>query len=195
MFLPGAMHEEITTQHDTPHHRETVHRLSRISLFGFIMTFIIARAVVFLIMSHAVPNMYFFMNGTHVHHLNYGIFALAVVAGYSVMRRPTGGKAELTALLYGFAMALTFDEFGMWLHLGGSYWQRVSVDAVVVIGALLALLAFARSIRKFEARHFWGFLALAIALIFFVVVLYTAGAKLGDVMGPTLQQLEASSSP
>ncbi|HTB85961.1 MAG TPA: hypothetical protein VK742_20115 [Candidatus Sulfotelmatobacter sp.] len=189
------MNEEISNHPDTPHHRETVHRLARISLFGFIMTFVSARILVFLIMSGSIPNMYFFMHGTHVHHLNYGIFALAVVAGYSVMCRPTGGKAEITALLYGFAMALTFDEFGMWLHLGGSYWQRVSVDAVIVIAALLGLLAFARSIRKFEARHFWGFLALAIALIGFVCVLYSAGNKLGDVMGPTLQDLEASSSP
>jgi hypothetical protein len=30
-------------------------------------------------------------------------------------------------------MALTFDEFGMWLHLGGSYWQRASFDAVIVL--------------------------------------------------------------
>jgi hypothetical protein len=189
------MNVEASDHHDVPHHRETVHRLARISLFGFIITFVIARAVVFLIMSHSIPNMYFFMNGTHVHHLNYGIFALATVAGYSVMRRPTGRAAELTALLYGFAMALTFDEFGMWLHLGGSYWQRVSVDAVIVISALLGLLAFARTIRKYEARHFWGFLALGIALAGFVVVLYSAGNKLGDVMGPTLQELEASSSP
>jgi len=53
------------------------------------------------------------------HHLNYGIFLLAAVGGYSVFRRPIGRAAEITALLYGVAMGLTFDEFGMWLHLGG----------------------------------------------------------------------------
>ena len=36
-----------------------------------------------------------------------------------------------TAALMMLAMALTFDEFGMWLHLGGSYWQRASFDAVI----------------------------------------------------------------
>ena len=45
----------------------------------------------------------------------------------------------------GVAMGLTFDEFGMWLHLGGSYWQRASVDAVIVVTALFGLVAFARS--------------------------------------------------
>src|ERR1700676_1997171 len=123
-----------------PHHRETAHRLARLALFGFILTFITARATVFLIMSHSVPNMYLFMGSTHVHHLNYGIFVLSAVAGYSVFRRPTDRAAERAAILYGFAMALTFDEFGMWLHLGGSYWQRVSVDAVIVVAAFLAFI-------------------------------------------------------
>ena len=183
------------TPHDAPHHRETAHRLARISLFGFIMTFLAARALVFLIMSHEIPNMYFFLRGTHVHHLNYGIFVLSAVAGYSVLRRPTGRSAEITALLYGFAMALTFDEFGMWLHLGGSYWQRVSVDAVIVVAAVLALVAFARKIKRFESHHLWSFIALTLVLAVFGIVLYTAGCKLGDVMGPKLQELEMSSSP
>jgi hypothetical protein len=184
-----------SNHNDAPHHRETAHRLAGISLFGFLMTFLVARALVFLIMSHAIPNMYFFLRGTHVHHLNYGIFVLSAVAGYSVLRRPTGRAAEITALLYGFAMALTFDEFGMWLHLGGSYWQRVSVDAVIVVAAVLALVAFARKIKRFESHHLWSFLALTLMLLAFGVVLYTAGNKLGDVMGPKLQELEISSSP
>jgi len=39
----------------------------------------------------------------------------------------------LAALVYGVGLALTFDEFGMWVHLGGPYWQRASFDAVVLI--------------------------------------------------------------
>jgi len=109
--------------------RETAHRLARLALFGFLITFILARVFVILIMSKAMPNLYFFMHGTHVHHLNYGIFLLSVVAGYSVFRRPLGRAAEITALMYGVAMALTFDEFGMWLHLAaatgsGPAWMR-----------------------------------------------------------------------
>jgi hypothetical protein len=177
------------------HLRATAHRLARRALFSFILTFLIARAVVFLIMSHRIPNLYFFLQGTHVHHLNYGIFLLAIAGGYSVFRRPVGRAAELTALAYGFAMALTFDEFGMWLHLGGSYWQRASVDAVIVVAALFGLVAFARSIERFESRHFWSFLVLLLALVGFGTVLYTAGNHIGRVMGPTLIELERSSSP
>jgi len=92
-------------------------------------------------------------------------------------------------------MGLTFDEFGMWLHLGGSYWQRASVDAVIVVAALFGLVAFARSLKRFEARHFWASIILLAVLTGFGIVLYSAGNRLGDVMGPTLHDLEAASSP
>jgi FtsH-binding integral membrane protein len=175
--------------------RETAHKLARYALFGFLVTFILARIFVFLIMAGEMPNLYFFMHGTHVHHLNYGIFLLASVCGYSVFRRPTGRAAEITALLYGVSMGLTFDEFGMWLHLGGSYWQRASVDAVIVVSALFGLVAFARTLKKFEQRHFWSFLILALVVLGFSVVIYTTGNRIGDEMGPTLQELESASSP
>jgi hypothetical protein len=176
-------------------HRETAHRLARRALFGFILTFLIARADVFLIMSHQIPNGYLFLGQTHVHHLNYGIFLLAAVAGFSIFRRPAGRAAEITALLYGFAMALTFDEFGMWLHLGGSYWQRASVDAVIVVAAVMGLVAFARTIKRFESRHAWAFVALALLLGLFAFALFSAGNKIGALVGPELEQLEISSSP
>src|ERR1019366_4499281 len=175
--------------------RETAHKLARRALFSFIVTFVLSRVFVFLIMSKEMPNLYFFLQGTHVHHLNYGIFLMAAVCGYSVFRRPTGRAAEITALLYGVAMGLTFDEFGMWLHLGGSYWQRASVDAVIVVSALFGLFAFARSLEKFEKRHFRAFAVLLVVLAGFAVALYLAGNRLGEVAGPTLQQLESDSSP
>jgi hypothetical protein len=174
---------------------ETAFRLARRTLFGFIMTFVLARVCVLLIMSKAIPNLYFFMGSTHVHHLNYGIFMLSAVCGYSVFRRPVGRSARITALLYGVAMGLTFDEFGMWLHLGGSYWQRASVDATIVVAAVFAMIAFAPSLRKFEMEHFWEFVIVLMFVLSFGVVLYVAGQRLGTDVGPKLQQLEESSSP
>ncbi len=175
--------------------RMNVHKLARLALFGFLLTFIIARICVLLIMSRRIPNLYFFMSGTHVHHLNYGIFLLAAVAGYSVFRRPVGRAAEMTALLYGLAMALTFDEFGMWLHLGGSYWQRTSVDAVIIVAAAFALCAYVRSLERFEARHRVGTLILVLALVGFGFVAVNASRRLSQVVGPRLHELEESSSP
>jgi hypothetical protein len=183
----------LTAEH--ANRRETAHRLARRALFSFIVTFVLSRIFVLLIMAREMPNLYFFVRGTHVHHLNYGILLMSAVCGYSVFRRPTGRAAEITALLYGVAMGLTFDEFGMWLHLGGSYWQRASLGAVIVVAALFGLVAFARSVKKFEARHFRASIVLAIVLAGFGVVLYTAGNHLGNLMGPKLHDLEVASSP
>jgi hypothetical protein len=175
--------------------RESAHEMARYALFSFVITFMAARACVFLIMSGAMPNLYFFLHGTHIHHLNYGIFLLAAVGGYSVFRRPEGWAARATALGYGLAMALTFDEFGMWLHLGGSYWQRASVDAVIVIAALFALVAFTKSFERLEAKHFWLGTILLVFLLGFGASLFVAGNRLGSTFGPHLAELEEASSP
>ena len=173
----------------------TAHELARRALLAFLVTFILARTIVFLIMARRIPNLYLFLHHTHVHHLNYGIFLLAAVGAYLLFGAPTGDAARRAAFAYGIAMALTFDEFGMWLHLGGSYWQRASVDATVVVAALLALIAYARSIRRFESRHLRASILLGAALIVFLAALYQASLRIGNVEGPRLQELELSSSP
>jgi hypothetical protein len=170
-------------------------QLARLSLFGFILTFIAARTVVLLIMSRRMPNLYFFLRGTHVHHLNYGIFLLAGVGGYLLFSIRSAKDLQVAALGYGVAMALTFDEFGMWLHLGGSYWQRASVDAIIVVAAVLGLIGFASAIRSFGSRHVKASIAILIALIAFGVVLYDASVRLGRLEGPRLEALELASSP
>jgi len=178
---------------------ETAHpgsdQLARRALFGFILTFIASRTVVLLIMAQRMPNLYFFMRGTHVHHLNYGIFLLAGLGAYLLFGAPGARALRIAALLYGFAMALTFDEFGMWLHLGGSYWQRASIDAIIVVAAVLALIGFARSIRSFESRHLIASVAILVALIAFGAVLYDASVRIGRLEGPRLRELELASSP
>ena len=170
-------------------------RVARVTLLSFVLTFLASRIVVFLIMAKQIPNMFLFLHGTHVHHLNYGIFLMSIVAGYLLFRRPQGMAAERTAIAYGVSLALTFDEFGMWLHLGGSYWQRASVDAVIVIAAVLGLITHAPSLRRFEIKHFWGAVAVALALAGFGYALVLAGNQIGNLVGPKLHELEASSSP
>jgi hypothetical protein len=170
-------------------------QLARRALFGFILTFIAARTMVLLIMSHRMPNLYFFLRGTHVHHLNYGIFLLAGVGAYLLFSARSAQALGFAALAYGVAMALTFDEFGMWLHLGGSYWQRASVDAIILVAALLAFIAFAGAVRSYESRHIKAFIAILIALIGFGVVLYDTSEHIGRIEGPRLEALELASSP
>jgi len=171
------------------------HELARRALLAFLITFILARVLVFLIMARRIPNLYLFLDRTHVHHLNYGIFLLAGVGAYLLFARPHGDALRRAAFGYGIAMALTFDEFGMWLHLGGSYWQRASIDATVVVAGLLAFIAYATSIKKFERRHLRAFLALGVAVALFAWVLYDVSMYLGNLEGPRLRELEAASSP
>ncbi len=94
-FLADSLNKTMAAEQEIhPIRRETAHRLARYALFSFLVTFMLSRVFVFLIMCQAMPNMYFFLKGTHVHHLNYGIFLLASVCGYSVFRRtgPTGRR-------------------------------------------------------------------------------------------------------
>jgi hypothetical protein len=170
-------------------------RLARRVLFAFTLTFIFSRAIVLLIMSRRIPLLYLNLRGTHVHHLNYGITLLAVTAGYLLFKRPGAVASRRVALLYGVGLALTYDEFGMWLHLGGSYWQRASVDAVVVVACFLAILAFGRSIVRVEARHRWALFIIVFAIVGFGVVLVVAGKEIGKIEGPRLRELEVSSTP
>jgi len=171
------------------------YRLARRALLAFVLTFIASRTMVFLVMSQRIPNLYFFLRGTHVHHLNYGIFLLAAVAAYLLFARPAGRAARIAAWAYGIAIGLTFDEFGMWLHLGGSYWQRASVDAVLVVAAILGLAAYAPALEDFERRHVRAAIAIAVCLVLFALVLWDAGRRIGNVYGPRLRELESASSP
>ena len=115
--------------------------LARLTFVAFLLTFIASRTLVILIMARKMPDLFLHLGGTHVHHLNYGIFLLSAVAGVLLFAPLNQAQRSFCALIYGVSMALTFDEFGMWLHLGGSYWQRASFDAVVVGAAMLLIVA------------------------------------------------------
>jgi hypothetical protein len=170
----------------------TTTHLARIVLVAFLLTFICMRIMVFLIMARWIPDLYLHLGGTHVHHLNTGIILLSGTGGYLLFAAPSALTRQLIAVLYGIAMGLTFDEFGMWIHLGGSYWQRASFDAVTVVASVFALFAFAPSLRRFRPHH-WvtaGLLALAV-VAFFVLSAHTA-RYVGKTLGPKLQKVEAA---
>ncbi len=148
--------------------KQPVVRLARIVLFTFLLAFISARIFVYLTLIHVIPDIFLHYNGTHIHHLSYGIIVLSLVGGYLLFRRPGGIESLVVAAAYGAGLGLTYDEFGMWLHLKDNYWQRTSWDAIGVLAALLALIAFAPSIRRFGPRR-W---LLTFILLVFVTAFY-----------------------
>lgn len=163
-------------------------------LVPFLFTFIVSRVLVFLIVSRRIPDLYLHLGGTHVHHLNYGIFLLSAVGAYLLFAQPNVRRLPLIAALYGVGLALTFDEFGMWVHLGGSYWQRASFDAVVVIAALLGLVAARPALGHFRPHHWVTAAALAAAVAFFGVLLVDSFNYAGRLL-IRIQVIEQSQPP
>src|SRR5881396_731685 len=78
------------------------HVLARKVWAAFAFTFVLSRILVFLIMSGRMPDIHSHFRGTHLHHLNYGIFLLAAVGAVLLFRRPTGRWLSATAILYGW---------------------------------------------------------------------------------------------
>lgn len=119
---------------------------------SFLITFVGVRLLVHQIVSHKGPFGWVMVNGHHIHHLVWGILILLLV-GYGwlleVGRLHTTLSIFLSRLMsisYGVGAALTLDEFALWLDLDpNAYWThegRLSVDAVIVFGSLLAVGAW-----------------------------------------------------
>ncbi len=169
-----------------------IRRCARVVFTTFLLTFIASRVLVILIMAKAVPDLFLHLGGTHVHHLNYGIFLLSAVGAILLFLPLDDRGREWTALAYGFGMALTFDEFGMWLHLGGSYWQRGSFDAIIVILGLFGVVAFAPALDRFNSRRWVTAAVTLAAVVGFYGILFWSMARFGNKYAPRLLLLEQS---
>jgi len=99
---------------------------------SFLVTFVSSR-----VLNYYYPGKYsLHLNGVHIHHYNYGIIIISLVGLYTLVFAPKNTELYKTAALFGFGLALTYDEFGMWLHLTDDYWMRTTFDAVGIICAL-----------------------------------------------------------
>lgn len=166
--------------------------LARLVFVAFLLTFIASRTLVIFIMLRRVPDLFLHLGGTHVHHLNYGIFLLSTVAGVLLFAEMNRTQRAACAVIYGIGMALTFDEFGMWLHLGGSYWQRASFDAIIVLLGIFGLIAFMPRWQNVRAHHFATGAALLVAVTSFYALLFKSLTHADDKLMPRLLEIEKS---
>ena len=115
---------------------------------SFLITFIGVRILVSAIVRHKGPFQWVVVRGHHIHHLVWGIMILLLV-GYGYLLDLGRSHSPLSIFLsrlmsvsYGVGAALTLDEFALWLNLEpDAYWSRegrLSVDAVILFGAILA---------------------------------------------------------
>jgi hypothetical protein len=154
--------------------------LARLVLLSLLLTFLVARIVSILIMLHRMPDIYLHLRDTHVHHLNYGIFLLVGVGAYLLFS--PAPAASVAAVVYGIGLGLTFDEFGMWLHLNGDYWQRASFDAVIVLAAALGLAGFAPQPARWRPRQ--------VAMALLIVLLLAGSLRLAARVQPRIERWE-----
>jgi hypothetical protein len=172
-------------------HPDEAH-MARLVLFSFLLTFMLSRLTVYLIMARTIPDLYLHLGGNHIHHLNYGIFLLVAVGGFLLFQDPTGRALRITAVAYGIGLALTFDEFGMWVRLDGStYWQRASLDAVGVLAALLGLFSYAPNVKRFRPHHWWSAVLLLVLVPLFFAMMINSHRYAQKRLGPFFEQLEA----
>jgi hypothetical protein len=115
-------------------------------LSSFLATFITVRLITHGIRGNWLPLKNVELGGKgggqlHIHHLVWGILALTGCGYLGLLRTGLTWRRRL-APVYGTGVALTFDEFALWLRLEDDYWSsagRASVDAVIVLSALFGL--------------------------------------------------------
>src|SRR5438045_8042204 len=166
-------------------------RLARGVFVSFIVTFAAARSLGLLMLVGQMRDFYLRFGQTHVHHLNYGIFILSALSGYLIFVRPDARGVARAAGLYGIGLALTFDEFGMWLHLDDVYWQRASFDAMVLIAAILGLIMPARTVRRFHLRHWIWTGVVTVAVVYFTILLMAPFHRMHERLAPWFRSHES----
>ena len=126
-------------------------------LVYFLFTFIIIRVFIYSMVYGPMPGIYLYIRGVHIHHLNFGIFILALACYLALVNKKQKIRSKI-AKLYGIGLAFTFDEFGMFLFLKDAYWIRQSYDAVIIIVVIfLNIIYFSNIWRKIidKSLLFW----------------------------------------
>lgn len=107
--------------------------------FAFLLTFVGAR-----LLNTIAPNFWLINLAVgHVHHFAYGIFILAV-SGYLALTFDGPRGKYLVALLHGFGLGLTFDEYWFWIKLSENELARWDYDGFLIIMGFFFLVISAR---------------------------------------------------
>lgn len=83
-------------------------------------------------------------SGLHIHHLFWGILLL-MVTGFTALASRDPKWHLRVAIVFGIALALTLDEFALWLRLADVYWSPQGLESIkagAFAAAILAIYAF-----------------------------------------------------
>lgn len=130
-----------------------------IIFFSFLVTFILSRLIVYGIQQDIFPKFleiffsYIYIKEFHIHHLNFGILILALTGFISIIR-PLQKQLYKMAAIYGIGLGLTFDEFALWFTLNDNYWNRLSIDAIIVISGIFLNIIYFKNFWRKLGGHF-----------------------------------------
>ena len=130
-----------------PKSKSHIARTAFTILVYFLFSFVIIRLFIYGMVYGPLPEMYVYIKGVHIHHLNFGIFILAITGFLSLIAQTERFNSKI-AKIYGIGLALTFDEFGMFLFLNDNYWVRQSYDGIIIIVAILLNIIYFGNIWK-----------------------------------------------
>jgi len=132
------------------------------ALIAFIAMFAVLRALTAIIHFQLFPHGPFrnlvTRSGLHIHHLFWGILLLMATGFAALATRDPKWHLRI-AIVFGLALALTLDEFALWLRLADVYWSPEGIESLkagAFVGALLALYGFGQPAWHAIARDLFG---------------------------------------
>lgn len=128
------------------------------TLASFLVMFLFLRGLTYGIRYHVLPVHDVVTGGLHIHHFVWGIWIVLIV-GFLALSTDQARWHPLLAIPFGAGGALILDEFALWLNLEDVYWARegrISVDAVLVVAALLGAYLLAYRFWNQAARELAG---------------------------------------
>ena len=114
------------------------------ALAAFVLMFAVLRAITAIIHFQLFPHGPFrnlvTRSGLHIHHLFWGILLLMATGFAALATRDPKWHLRIAAV-FGVALALTLDEFALWLRLADVYWDQEGIESLKAGAFAAAFLA------------------------------------------------------
>jgi hypothetical protein len=147
-------------------------------LLGFLVTFLATRRITSRIKSGKGRFSDLSVGALHVHHMVWGVALVLLCGTLEFALAPQWPLIAFPAVLFGAGAALILDEFALILYLRDVYWckeGRRSLDAVIVVTVVLAMLTFA--LRPGELPEWGAFLVGLLAVYVLLIAICLAKGK------------------
>lgn len=132
------------------------------ALLAFLVTFALLRALTAVIHFDVWPHGPFqnlvTKSGLHIHHLFWGILLLMVTGFVALATRAPKWHLRI-AIVFGIALALTLDEFALWLRLADVYWSPEGIESLkagAIAAAVLAIYGYGQPAWHAIAKDVFG---------------------------------------